>query len=139
MNTYLKIKIKSLASEARMIRLEERKVKGYIRYRNRNVSSKEQPSKIDGRLRTLREGLHYHRIFDVRRESRSSCVAYGFLRGRDYGQIEQKCYSLPDWQKVQQIVLSFALDDQRVVKQRFANWIDGAEERLIQKEIAMQT
>jgi hypothetical protein len=64
--TYLKIKIKSLAAEAKIIRKEERKQKG-----------------------RLREGLYLHRLLVVRAESRLSQIAYGFIRGRAYSQIEK--------------------------------------------------
>ena len=57
--SYLKVKIKSLAAESRIIRHEEKKA-----YDNDN-----------------REGLYLHRVKDVRRESRASQLAYAFLRG----------------------------------------------------------
>lgn len=64
----LRVKIKSLAAEARIIRAEERKHPG---------------ESLD------RHQLHNHRVWDVRREARFSQIAYGFLRGRAYSQIEQ--------------------------------------------------
>lgn len=63
----IKVKIKSLAAEAMIIRAEERKL------------AKTDPDRIS---------LHFHRKFDVRREARSALLAYGFLRGRSYHNIE---------------------------------------------------
>ncbi len=53
MKTYLKIKISSLAAEARIIRREEQRWPG------------------DHQIRT---GLHEHRVIDVRREARSALL-----------------------------------------------------------------
>lgn len=64
---FLKVKIKSLAEEARIIRREERKS-----------------------ANTLLNRLHEHRTYDVRRESRASFIAYGYLRGKPLSVVEQK-------------------------------------------------
>lgn len=56
---FLKVKIKSLASESRIIRQEEYKSKG-----------------------ELRDQLHIHRVREVRNESRATHLAYDFLRSR---------------------------------------------------------
>jgi hypothetical protein len=63
---YLKVKIKSLAEEARIIRKEEFKSKGQLQF-----------------------GLYLHRIGKVRSEARHTQLAYGFLRGRKYSQLEK--------------------------------------------------
>ncbi len=68
---YLKVKIKSLAAEARIIRQEERR-------------AKEQG------LYNLVNGLHEHRVGIVRHEAHVSLLAYGVLRGRTRLQIEGK-------------------------------------------------
>jgi hypothetical protein len=65
--TYLKVKIKSLADEARTIRAEEKKASGRVR-----------------------QELHEHRVKDVRQETRAALVAYGYIRGRTYRQIEPR-------------------------------------------------
>ncbi len=83
MKTYLKIKISSLAAEARIIRREEQRWPG------------------DHHIRT---GLHEHRVIEVRRDARSALLAYGFLRHRAYRTIEPKCHRAPDWKRTQQLV-----------------------------------
>lgn len=62
----LKVKVKALAEEARIIRKEERKLKGG----------------------DLRDELHRHRVFEVRSEARAAHLAYGFIRGRTLQQME---------------------------------------------------
>lgn len=61
----LRVKAKSLAEEARIIRREEKRSRG-----------------------TLREQLHLHRVQEVRREARDTYIAYGLIKGRTYDQIE---------------------------------------------------
>ena len=62
--TFLKVKIKSLAEEAKIIKLEEK------------------------RNKLAREELYLHRIQVVRTEARATLLAYGFLRGRKYRELE---------------------------------------------------
>lgn len=82
----LKVKIKSLAEEARIIRLEER----------RSRAGSQQQSE-----------LHQHRVMDVRKEQRCSLIAYAFLRGVPLAKCEAKCRFAPDWKRVAQIVEKF--------------------------------
>ena len=86
---YLKIKVVSLAAEARLIRQEEN------RFRKRKPSD---------RALAARQGLRQHRVGEIRPEARSACLAYAFLRGRTYQQAEGKAKSLPDWQRVGKLV-----------------------------------
>ncbi len=80
--TYLKVKIKSLAAEAKIIRLETKRAK----------------------RASIRDGLALHRKGAVRFEARHTHLAYGFLRGREYRQIEQKAHTPPDWDKVRRMI-----------------------------------
>ena len=64
---FLKVKIKSLAAESKIIRLEERKTR-YV--------------DTEGISYCLREELYQHRVGDVRQETRSALLAYAYLRGR---------------------------------------------------------
>lgn len=73
---YLKIKIKSLAAEARIIRAEE------LRLRDRG-------GELPVHLRDVRSGLHLHRVNDVRREARAAQIAYAFLRGVPLAALER--------------------------------------------------
>jgi len=85
--TYLKIKIKSLAEEARIIRREEKRFPGW---------------------HGTRTGLYLHRVQVVRREARAALLAYGFLRGRRYERIEAKRRGEePDWRRVTQLVQKY--------------------------------
>lgn len=82
----LKVKIKSLSAEARIIRLEERRA---------------------GEDTDLRCRLHEHRVGAVRTEQRLSLLAYAFLRGKPLSAVEPKRAAEPDWQRVGQLVAKF--------------------------------
>jgi len=95
----LKIKIVSLADESRTIRREERKI------------HEVWPRLDSGGRKKLSEEyqrLHYHRTIDVRRATRSSILAYGFLRGRPYAKLEAKCYEKPDLDIVLKLARKFS-------------------------------
>lgn len=85
----LKVKIKSLADESRIIRLEERK------------------SGRDEKLRCL---LREHRVKDVRKEARASLLAYAYIKGKPFQSVEKlpKCrIAEPDWERVRSLVEKF--------------------------------
>ncbi len=107
MKVYLKIKIMSLAAEARIIRKEERKTPG--------------PS-------DARQGLHQHRVIDVRRECRVANLAYGFLRGRSYRALEAKCNEQPNWQRVAELIRKFGTPGLPVdaIRKALKDWIAPA-------------
>lgn len=86
---FLKIKLKSLAAESRIIRKQELKSRGPIR-----------------------EALYHHRIHVVRRAARETHLAYGFLRGRAYLALESRCSSpSPDWKEVGKMVKKYGGGD----------------------------
>lgn len=79
----LRVKVKSLADEARIIRFEERRSRGQ-----------------------LQEELRRHRVWNVRDEARATHLAYGLIRGRSAEQIERPKVNPPEtfWKKVRAMV-----------------------------------
>ena len=41
-------------------------------------------------------GLHNHRVYDVRKESRAALLAYGFIKGYSYSDLEKGAQEEPD-------------------------------------------
>lgn len=80
----LRVKLKSLAEEARIIRFEEKRTKG-----------------------KLRDELHRHRVIDVRIAARNSHLAYGLIRGRTVEQVEGKAKSEPNWTEVRRLLKKY--------------------------------
>lgn len=118
---YLKVKIKSLAEEAKIIRKETKRAK----------------------RASIRDGLALHRKGIVRCEARHTHLAYGFLRGRDYRQMEPKAHEAPNWEKVRKMVEKYGThldwssedcgynthkDRKEEVRKRFEEWLTKAQE-----------
>jgi hypothetical protein len=61
----------------------------------------------------IRMGLMTHRKFEVRPEQRSALLAYGFLRGRRYKQLEAKCHTEPNWNRVRDLVAKYGSEQDR--------------------------
>ena len=83
----LKVKRKSLAAEIAIIKKSERGQIGYARYLDRV-----QDAGAGSSSRETYDHLHHHRTVKLRRMSRVSHLANGFLKGMSYHRIEQKCH-----------------------------------------------
>ncbi len=81
----LRVKIKSLAEEARIIRREEKRA---------------------GKSGQLYGELRNHRVGVVRREARAAHLAYGFIKGRPYEQMESTVHQGNEapWAHVEKLV-----------------------------------
>lgn len=86
----LKVKIKSLAEEARIIRKEEERTFGQ-----------------------LRDELHVHRVTVVRRAARHAILAYAVVRGIDLTRVEPIRYTEPNWADVEKMVRKYGSSAQR--------------------------
>lgn len=115
MKTQLKIKIKSLAAEAKIIRAEEQKWR-----------TPSGPHPMFWSLREHRKGTNGSGGA-VRSESRHSLLAYGFLRGRTYAQMEAWTWDKgPDFGRVEAIALRFGGLKSQDIKQKFERWLQEA-------------
>lgn len=107
MSIFLKVKIKSLAAEARFIRREERRQgRSYRFLKKRDAEDRTNDPSI-GQLSSwaFRHRLHHLRVVDVRQEARSAQLAYGFLRGRPLDKMEsEKTNEAPQWDSVFRLV-----------------------------------
>ena len=79
-------------------------------------------SAINARYVIVRHGLAEHRKGLVRSEARAANLAYGFVRGRSYKEIEQTCHNPPNWNRVEKLVTTYGEGDSRDIAQRFAAW-----------------
>lgn len=80
----LRVKVKSLAAEASIIRHAEGKTKGVIR-----------------------EELHLHRVKDLAQHARTAHIALALLKGHPYEKIENKAYTAPDWTGIERLVAKY--------------------------------
>jgi hypothetical protein len=95
---HLRIKIKSLAAEAAIIRNESNKTKGMTKW-----------------------GLNHHRTSVVRYHSRHNLLAYGLLRQVPYQEMEIKCDEAPDFKIISDIATRFGGNDKEIIK-----WLEDA-------------
>lgn len=102
---HLKIKIKSLSQEVRIIKAAEQKLRG----------PHWGPS-------YQRSSLRQHRIHDIRPEIRDSHIAYGYLRGRKLEQIESASTSEPNWENAKRMVKKYGTSKQW---EGFDSWRTG--------------
>ncbi len=91
MSIELKIKIKSLAAEARIIRKEEGKLHGMRKW-----------------------GLQHHRTTVVRDAARRTLVAYQYLRGRDWESSASRDVVVQkrDWPAIEKMIKKYGKPDQ---------------------------
>lgn len=111
----LKIKGMSLAAEARIIRKIE---KSLFRAARHHPGCREKA-----------ESLFWHRMDDVRPEMRDTYLAYGFLKGRPYKDLEAKRYTNPDWDNIARMIDKYGMGDVRERQQHFERWKQEAGER----------
>ncbi len=126
MSTELKIKYKTLAAEARFIRLEKRKAKAQRRYALANSL----PAKAQ-RQGDLAQSLHLHKLTKVRPAARSTHLAQCFLRGTPYHAAEMKLNPstpYPDWDAIEAMVKRYGPGDRRDLMQKFSEWTETAKE-----------
>lgn len=195
MKTHLKIKIVTLAAEAKIIRREEKKWRkpSFKQYKkdvraalkaggwpapvihNTSFASTDDDMSVfpDFVKDAMPNPKHYnkpstpphpmwhslngHRRGVVRSEARHSLLAYGFLRGRPYRVIENKCHEAPDWHRVEDLAVRFGLTDGTVslktllktpspwdvsrqqIKQRLEQWVqEGTNKEEIKGEIGKE-
>jgi|SRR6185295_6154544 len=124
---FLKLKLKSLAAESQVIRAE------LERYRGPKWGTSD-----------IRRQMHSHRINVVRYEARLTHLVYGFLRGREYAQIEPRVTyrghgrnnmtNIPlqriDWDRVTGMAEKYGDEDVRIVRQKLAAWIERAQHHI---------
>lgn len=99
---HLKIKIRSLADEAKSIRREANKSKGMAKWR-----------------------LNDHRTSVVRDHARHNLLAYGILIGTPYKAMEGRCYRSPDFSRISTIAKRFGANEEAVAK-----WVEEAKAHL---------
>ena len=88
---HLRIKIKSLAAEAAIIRAEARKTTGMVKW-----------------------GLNHHRKTVVREYARENLLAYGAIKGIPYEAIEKQARIEPDFSRISHIAERFGGSTQAI-------------------------
>lgn len=131
----LRVKLKSLMEEAKIIRHEERRgagkkleqarkrfrvqMKGATAIKNADVRKEAIASvRIEYRLARskckprrqidpLYEELRLHRIRELRAEARATHIAYALIRGRPIEKIETAAKVQPDWPRIDRLLAKY--------------------------------
>lgn len=102
-NLELKIKIRSLAEEARIIRAYEHKLIKQARNCHRKELLEEEAT-----TRRLFSNIHAHRTIIIRDEARASQLVAAFAKGKySYKEIEPFSRTDPKWDKADAILARF--------------------------------
>lgn len=122
MSIELKVKHKTLATEAQFIRKEERKQLGYSRYcRTTNELDWNLPYAQYLKLRD-------HRTQVVRPEARLTGIARGYLRGRSYSEIEipkgPNRLSQDDCERITKMIQKYGGTD--ATRKGIEKWVDAS-------------
>jgi hypothetical protein len=110
MRSFLKVKIKYLAEEGRIIKDETAK----SRKARRELDAKGKPW---SGLAKAAEHLREHRLFTVRPAARYALLAYAFLRGVQYRRLERKAEYLPVASEIAKVAWRFAAKPQLPMKE----------------------
>jgi len=77
-----------------------------LRKMQKNKLAAEKAAEVFGESKNEFWSLRHHRL-GLRPEARASHLAYAFLRGQKYLDVELKCYEHPDWDTVTRLVRKF--------------------------------
>lgn len=141
MKSFLKVKLEYLAGEARINKKHHEKLIKKAAAARARVKSRGDVYK-EG---FLANSMYRHRIDVIRPELRSSHLAYNFLRGNKYSEVETRVRSWPNWKKVEAIARDFNTTQtgnwspwymtEQVLTEKFAAFMaDAANVQLIQSE-----
>lgn len=113
---FLKVKIKTLAAEAKIIRNEERKLKTLkvevpVKDRAGNVLRMKTVRKLLARKHQQFNSLREHRTGVVRAEARNSLIAYAFLRNKPYATVAPKDARLVNKDSVARMAIKYGPAD----------------------------
>lgn len=117
MKSYLKVKIKSLAAEATIIRIEERRAIARRAYAVLHQAN--DLALIDEEI----AGLHQHRTSDVRVEARSAALAYAFLRQKPYAAVEPPGSREPHKGRVADMIAKYGRMPKAAAQTKLAEWL----------------
>jgi hypothetical protein len=131
-NVYLKANVSGLAAQQRILRrLEQsqRQKRHNTEFyaEKHKMSVKTMPNWLE--LQREEQSL-YNKRMNARNVARAVGLAYGFIRGRSYRQMEQTAYSDPHWPTVIHFIATYHKEDVRVWVQRLHGWLEEGRVRL---------
>lgn len=124
MSVELRVKEKSLAAEARMIRHEEKKAIKSAKWHREKQEVEEA-----GAFERVRKSLYEHRIDVVRFEARATNLARAYIKGTPYRAIERSTKDQAGYKRgrlmgrVQKLICKY--HDKNVSAERLSAWFEA--------------
>lgn len=128
----LKVAVKAIADGARHFKLEEakaiRKARTFRVSAAREKGAEATEAQIEDEVRSERyydlyQNLRHKRTHELRKQARILQLAYGFLRGKSYKDIEEFAYEQPNWDAIGRAAIEFSdTEDSRFWNQKFEQW-----------------
>lgn len=124
-----RVKIKSLAAEAAIIRQAEQKAVKHLRAVDALEAPEGEPIVSPWRQQQRLDhqeaaeclgGLHAHRVHQVRDEARATFLAYAYCRGKERMHVERKSVTPVDVKRV--VAICRSLGDRLVLPMDIAEW-----------------
>jgi len=126
----IRVKLKSLACEAKIIRKDEIKAK-----RIAQKLAKKRGMSVEDSI--VRQSLYLHRIHVLRPEARAAHLAYAFMRNKSYASTEiprdEHSLTFAVKTRVQAILKKYHSYD--ITMEDVQEWIDGAESDIVTAKI----
>lgn len=164
---YLKAEIKGIAAVGATITKERRKQKNIFRYMMQKQSFKHKKDEPRPEPKKFKDFDNAQELFDdawdkywglgdkrrniLRRQARVAHLAYGFLRGREYHEIENSTHAnlglfedqrIADikerrlFAEVWKMIREFSEEEPQVISQKWAEWCDDAKEYIKEQKAA---
>lgn len=121
MKDYLLTKCISLGLEAKFIKQREYRALKLANEARTKGNYKDFPAQVLY-YEKLYRGLKEHRCELIRKETRWASIAYGFLCGKKYSEIERISYIQPNWEKIEKLVLRYGERPSDELKAEFNVW-----------------
>lgn len=118
---FIRVKIKSLAEESKIIKDEMSRVSKQLK--------RAQVDETRGRLQLQLISLDMHRRLKVRHAARHSLLVYALLRGKPYKMLEEKCHEPPSLNSIAKEAQRFGGSHDDIEK-----WVAEAKAHLLQQK-----
>lgn len=135
MKSHLQVKVYSMSAEMTYIRRKEEQWKNRARIARTRLTEMEKSAKVSTYAENAFWSLRCHRMV-MKSEARNTHLAYGFMKGRSYEQMEHICYgqlkgygsSEPDWKAIETMIQRFSKDEPYPQNwmQQFTQWLEAA-------------
>ena len=120
--TFLRIKIKHLALEPELIKLEQRRVRARAHYKALAAAGQNTPTYEDPWLAIE---LRNHRLQAIRPEASAAQLAYAFIRGKSYNVIEPTSKWSPQIHRIAELIVKYGdHTDTNAAKEALIAWIE---------------